>query len=321
MKRYYIVFVFIILAVSGYSQSEEQEKLLDEVQKKAKLKRTGEDSIKVWKYGGGSVFTFSQTSFTNWAKGGDNSMAANLLMNIFANYKKDNSTWDNILELGYGIINVGENGLRKSEDKIDLSSKYGRKAVEKLYYSALINFKSQFSKGYDYPNDSVVVSNYLAPGYILTAIGLDYKPKESITIFLSPLTGKVTIVDDEVLADSGAYGVEKAVFDTLGNRITAGKKFRSEFGGYLKVMYKEDIFKNVNFQTKLELFSNYSEEPENVDLNWEILVTMKLNKFLSVNFSSNLLYDHDIDITDKDGSIGPRTQYMEVFGIGFSYKF
>jgi len=219
-------------------------------------------------------------------------------------------------------VKLGEDDLRKSDDKIDFASKYGHQAFKKWYYTAMIGFKSQFTEGYDYPNDSFAISNLFAPAYLLFTLGIDYKPSENFNLLISPLTSKTTMVFDEDLANAGSFGVDPAEYDTSGIIVTKkGKQIRHEIGAYLKMFFKKDIVENVNFNTKLELFSGYLDEPSNIDVNWETKIEMKVNKFLSASIITNLIYDHDILITDKDGNIGPRTQFKEVLGVGFSYKF
>lgn len=287
------------------------------------------DTTKIWKKGGLISINFSQASFTNWAAGGENSLSGIALLNIFANYKKDKNTWDNTLDLAYGLLQSGHGALRKNEDKIDVSSKYGRYAFyNHWYYTALINFKSQFADGYNYPNDSVIISRFMAPGYILVAIGLDYKPNDYFSLFISPITSKTTFVNDQRLADAGAFGVDKAEYDANGIKIKDGKLIRTEVGGYLRMTYKKDIVKNVNFSTKLELFNNYFVNPQNIDVNWEILIGMKVNKYLSASISTQMIYDNDIPVPIehkvfgiKQPGTGPRLQFKEVLSIGLSYKF
>lgn len=291
------------------------------------LKKQTADSLDGWKVGGVVSLNLTQVSLTNWSAGGENSISINGIISLFANLKKGNSTWDNSLDLGYGFIQQGKTDARKTDDKIDFTSKYGQKAFKNWYYAGLVNFKSQMTAGYNYPDDSTEISNFLAPAYILGAIGLDYKPSEVFTLFISPITMKMTLVNDQILADAGAFGVEAAEIDTAGNIITNGKNSRAEYGGYLRALLKKDVMKNVSLQTKLELFSNYSEEPGNIDVNWEVLISMKVNKYISATISTQLLYDHDIDISvdnNNDGiidAVGPRTQFKEVLGVGFSYKF
>lgn len=289
------------------------------------------DTLKNWKKGGLISINFAQASFTNWAAGGENSVSGIALLNAFSNYKKGKDIWDNSIDLAYGMLQSGTRALRKNDDKIDLSSKYGRYAFyDHWYYSALINFKSQFADGYNFPNDSVVISRFMAPGYLLGSIGLDYKPNDYFSLFLSPVTSKTTFVNDQRLADAGAFGVDKAEFDINGVKIKDGKLVRTEVGGYLRMTFKKDIMKNVNFGTKLELFNNYFENPENIDVNWEVLIGMKVNKYLSASISTQMIYDHDIPVpferkvngngTGQKGA-GPRLQFKEVLSIGFSYKF
>lgn len=285
------------------------------------------DTTKAWKKGGAITINFNQTVLTNWAAGGQNSIAANGLLNLFTNYKRKKTTWDNSAELGYGLLRSGIRGpLYKSDDKIDLTSKWGHEAFYKVYYSALVNFKSQFTEGYNYPNDSVVISDFLAPGYLLGSIGLDYKPNDDISLYLSPVTGKFTFVNRRDLADAGAFGVEPAEHDTSGNIIRPGERVRKELGAYLTFKYKKKLWENVALTTKLDLFSNYFHDFGNIDVNWDVLVNLKVNKYLSVSVNTTLIYDDDVDVpvygsNDEVIGFGPRTQFREVLAVGFSVKF
>ncbi|OFX18580.1 MAG: hypothetical protein A2033_14990 [Bacteroidetes bacterium GWA2_31_9] len=301
----------------SFSQVTEGEK---------KLRTHEADTIVGWKKGAVVTITFSQTSLKNWAAGGENSISINSLMSLFANYKNKNTSWDNSLDVGYGLLRQGKDAdFMKTDDKIDFLSKFGKTAFKNFYWAALLNFKTQMTDGFNYPNDSVRISGLFAPAYLLGAVGMDYKPSEKFTAFLAPVTAKMTFVNDQTLADAGAFGVEAAVFDDLGNITTKGKTSRAEFGGYLRIMFKSEIFKNVSLQSKIDLFSNYLNNPQNVDVNWETLIALKVNKLITATITTNLLYDDDVDIqwTDKDGieHFGPTTQFKEVLGVGISYKF
>lgn len=288
---------------------------------------------KSWTKGGIFSLDFAQSSFTNWAAGGQNALSVTSILNTFANYKKGKNSWDNTLVLGYGMLQSGYSALRKNEDKIDLSSKYGRYAFyEHWYYTALMNFKSQFSDGYNFPNDSVVVSHFLAPAYALAAIGMDYKTKDnSLSIFISPITSRTIIVNDQRLADAGAYGATAATTDIIngvGIQTKKGEKITYQLGGYFKMAFKKDVFTNVNVSSKLELFSNYLKNPQNVVVNWENIISLKVNKYISSNISTVMIYDHSIPVPVerqingvKVAGVGPRLQFKEVFALGFSYKF
>lgn len=284
----------------------------------ASISMYGQENTEIssnWKRGGLVSVNFSQVALHNWAAGGENTISGVSFVNLFANYKKNKMTWDNTVDLGYGLMKQGDNGLIKSDDKIEIASKYGQYAFEKWYYTGLLNFKTQFAPGFQKPTDLNKISDFMAPAYLNIAIGMDFKPNDNFTLFLSPVTGKITIVNSPYLSGLGAYG------------ITPGESIRYEFGGYIKVAYKVDIMENVNFQTKLDLFSNYFHNPGNIDINWESMLAFKVNDFLSANIFFMMIYDDDIKIaidTDDDGiadKSGPRAQMKEMFGLGLSYKF
>jgi len=269
----------------------------------------------LWEKGGLLNLNFSQVALTNWAGGGQNSISINGLVNLFANYEKDKVTWDNALNLGYGLQQQGDGKMLKSDDKIDFSSQVGKKINKKFSYSSFFGFKSQFTPGYNYPNDTVIISDFLAPAYVLLSAGVNYKPKKWFEAYFSPLTGKLTVVNNTILSNAGAFGV------------TPGDKFRGEFGGMARVQIQKDLVENVRLTTKVEAFSNYSDKPDHIDVNWELLLAMKVNKFLTASLTTNLIYDHDVDIAideNDDGitdKMGPRVQFKEVIAIGLSYKF
>lgn len=322
MKKPIFTIILSSILFSLFAQTTEVE---DDLKKKNK------DSIQGWKYGATVSLNLTQVMLKNWAAGGQNSIATNGLVSLYANYKQEKSSWENYLEFGYGTLKQGKGAdWWKTDDKIDFTSKYGKKASKSWYYAGLLNFKTQITSGYNYPDDSTKISDFMAPGYLVGAVGMDYKPNDELTAFIAPLTGKMTFVNDQDLANAGAFGVDPAIYDTATNTIIAsGKKSRSEFGGYVRLFYKKDLMENVRLQSKLDLFSNYIEKPENIDINWELLISMKVNKFISANLSTQLIYDDDITIAIDDNNNGivdageahPRIQFKEVLGIGFSFKF
>jgi hypothetical protein len=284
-----------------------------------------------WKTGGVFNAGVTQVSLTNWASGGLSSISGNATINLFAHMLNGKNSWDNDLILGYGLLKQGDDGdVVKTDDRIDFSSKYGREAWNpKWYYSALANFRTQFTEGEGEPVTDLdgeifkpAISDIFAPAYILGAIGLDYKPNDKLTVFISPLTAKITIVGDDLLAAAGAFGVDPGVIgiDEAGRPIvvTPGSGSRSEFGGYFKLGYTQKLMENVTFTTKLDLFSNY-ESAANIDVNWDALINFKVNDYISGNLGSTVLYDDDINILDSDGKTGPRTQIRQIFGLGFNY--
>jgi Protein of unknown function (DUF3078) len=315
LKSIFLIFVLICTFAFASGQTTDAEK---------KLKTVNADTIMGWKKGGVFGLSLAQTSLSNWAAGGQNSLSVNGIFSAFANYKKGKSAWDNTIDLGYGILKQGKDGIvMKTDDKIDLLSKYGRQAINKLYYAALLNFRTQMRPGYKYPDTENKISDIFAPAYFLLAAGIDYKPSAYFTAFFAPLTGKFTFVTDKILSDAGAFGV------------TPGEKTRSEVGGYIRIAFskndfKDEFLKNVSLTTKIDLFSNYRDNPQNIDVIWENLVALKVNKYLNVNFNTVLIYDDNIKVpVDRNGNgefepteaPGPRTQFKEILGVGFSYNF
>lgn len=285
------------------------------------LKKLETDTVASWKTGGFSGLNLAQTALVNWAPGGQNSLALNGLFNFFAVYKDKVNVWENTLDLGYGLLQQ-ENykGIMKTDDRIELNSKYGRKAFKNFYYAGLVNFRTQFSTGYSYASDGTKnkISNFMAPGYILAAVGLNYIPNPYFNAFVSPLTGRLTIVSDKDLSDKGAFGVEK------------GKCTKQELGGYARLVFaksdfSEGFFKNMTVSSKLDLFSNYLKDPQHVDVNWENLIGMKVNKYITVTLNTQLVYDFDVKYdSNHDGNLDgekARVQFKELLGVGFMYKF
>ncbi len=257
-----------------------------------------------WKKGGFFGINFTQANLSRWAQGGENSLSFAGNFNVFANYAKDKTEWANSLDLSYALLKSGSESVKKSDDRIELNSKYGHKISEHWLYSFLINFKSQFAPGYNYPDDSTAISNFLSPGYITVAAGFTYKPVDYFEVFISPATGKFTIVNDKLLSAFGAYGVDP------------GKTVRSEFGAYLNMKFKKDIMENVTLSTKLELFNNYTDKDKDnakkIDVNWDAALLMKINSYLTASINTQLIYD---------ANIIEKTQFKEMLGIGLGLKF
>lgn len=264
-----------------------------------------------WKISRQASINFSQLSFSNWIAGGKNSISGVGLLDLSANYKKDKIHWDNSLKAGYGLMKEGSNELIKNEDKLDLNTKLGvAMKNEHLLFSTFMNFLTQFADGYKYPNTTDKISGLFAPAYLTIASGLDYQPSEMFSLFFTPVSGKFTFVLDDQLADVGAFGVDP------------GKKTRAEMGATVKSEFKTPVAKNVNLSTSLMLFSNYFHQPQNIDVNWDVAINMKINEYLSANLLTNLIYDHDILIPlDDQGNVGRRVQFKQLFGVGLNIKF
>lgn len=270
------------------------------------------DSIKNWEFSGVTTVNFSQVSLTNWSAGGENSYAFNGLFNFAANYSQNKNDWENSLDIGYGIQKQGEQEVRKTDDHIDFNSKYGRKISKSFFLSAILSFKTQMDDGKKYetdPDTSYTISTFLAPGYVQGALGMEYKPNKTFYAVLSPATGKLTLVLDDTLSANGSFGVDP------------GEKTRLELGGSVNIGLKKEIMKNVTLNSTLGLFSNYLEKPQNIDVDWKVMINMKINNYLSANLNTHLMYDDNINYVDENGKHGPRVQFKEMFGVGLTYKF
>jgi hypothetical protein len=313
-KIYIITFLFLAINLLTFSQVTDAEKT---------LRTQAKDSTQGWKKGGVFSLNLAQTSLTNWAAGGQNSFAVNGLLSTFANYRRGKSVWVNSLDIGYGLIKQGSTGYRKTDDKFDFLSKYGYEAFKNFYYAALFNFKTQITTGYKYTDSGTtttkeIISDSFSPAYLLLALGLDYKPNDHFSAFIAPVTGKLTLVTNKILSGQGAYGVKP------------GQKSLSEFGGYLRAIYtrndfKSEFLKNVTFTSKIDLFSNYIKNPQNIVINWETLIAFKVNKFISASITTQLIYDDKIKVpvirNGEPVSIGSLIQFKEILGVGFSYNF
>lgn len=308
MKNSLVTFVVLLVVNLAFGQDSTS---IDTLPKNWKLQAT---------YG----LNGTQSSFVNWAAGGRNNISVLGYIEASAKYSKNSINWDTDLGLSLGgMMYIGKGNsedLQKTDDRIDFATKVGYKLKKHWYLSALGGFKSQFMDGFNFPNDSVRVSTFMAPGYVNFSLGIDYVPNDRFSLFISPLSTKLTFVQDATLSNAGAFGVTGAVYDaTTGDVITNGKRFRGEFGAYLKVQYNQTIAKNIELKSKLELFSNYLQNPQNIDVNAEIIMNFKVNSWFSASINWLLIYDDDIDIRDNDGNVGPRTQFKSVIGLGVSY--
>jgi Protein of unknown function (DUF3078) len=309
MKIKVLFFFFLLCSVISSAQDAVVRTLFTESMRPIKKDET-DTSKKSWKKGGIYSINIGQGSLSNWAAGGDDfSLSINSRLNIYAFYKKGKYSWDNSLESNLGYIKATSLGSRKNDDRIDLLSKFGYSVGEKWSLSTLLNFRSQFFKGFNYPdNVKTFISDFLAPGYILFSLGMDYKPNKDISIFLSPITSRWVIVKNDTLNAKGLYGVEP------------GKKSVKEIGAFASVNYLKAITKTITYKARLDLFSNYKHNPQNVDLFMTNIFSAKLSKSLSVNYSLDMIYDDDARLFGPTKK-SPALQVKSILGIGFVVKF
>lgn len=281
-----------------------------------------------WTHGGNVGFNMAQSAFDNWAPGGQNNINFLGLLKYGINFKKDNHKWDNgiDLQLGYSYYDMDKDPL-KTDDRIFFSSLYGYNIYnDKLFATANFTFQSQFTDGFDYASDSTNrISGFMVPGYFTLGLGIQWVPNEYFKVNFAPITARMTYVNDQRLADAGAFGVDKAEYDEEGNKTKDGEKIRWELGAHLTAEFKYEIFKNVSFSSKLIAFYDYLTEGNNaldesytcpVDFDWDNALIMKVNDWLSCNLTARLVYDEDVKPVRGDSF----RQFKEVLSIGISYK-
>lgn len=286
-------FVVLMMSLSGFAQTDEQEY------------KEG-----VWDLSGVTGLNFSQTSLENWSAGGENSLAGNAYLNGTLKRKSGNWLWQNSLMLEYGISSMKSQGVRKTNDNIDFSTQLGYSTNSKFFYTGMGSFRTQFYKGYNYPDKSNHISNFMAPAYSNISLGVEWRPRANYSIYYSPASVKMTFVQDDYLSSIGAFGVDP------------GDRFRAEFGSYLKARAEQGIMKNVNLVSTLDLFTAYNSSFGNIDVNWDVLISMKVNEYLSAMLNTTLRYDDDVKSVRSDGTMGgPKVQFKEVLGVGLAYTF
>lgn len=261
-----------------------------------------------WVAKGNASFLFNQSTFNNWLAGGENNISGTAGLNYDLNYKKEDWTWDNKIIASYGLVKTKNSSFaKKTDDRLEINSLLGKKAKGQWSYSAFLNFKTQFTKGYEYDKDingreiRTEYTNILSPAYLLVGPGMLWKKNDNLKVNLSPLTSKFTFVDaNRTLPNEAYFGVKE------------GESMRYELGFNASAYYKFAVVANVAFENILNLYSNYLEDPQNVDLDYQLNIVMKINRFLSTNISFQTVYD---DNAYKG------FQIRQVFGVGANYGF
>ena len=291
------------------------------------------DTVKYWNLDGKTSLQFNQLSLNNWAQGGESALSGKAAANIDLDYERNNFSISNNINLMFGMVGQEGMELQKTDDKIDASTNFAYSAFKNWSYSTFINLKTQFANGYKYPDDSTLISSFFAPAYLTLSLGMKYKPDNEFLCILSPASGKLTIVNDQELANKGAYGVKPAVInDSTGTVIRKGENFKAEFGINVLLKIKKKIAEDIIAESKLNLYNNYLDEMENnrwnIDVDWESNISFAVNDYISTNLYLHMIYDHNIKISQyeeingeevKTGE-GPRLQFKESFGIGLNFQ-
>lgn len=273
--------------------------------------------LPIWEFEGSADIKFNQGYVSeSWAEGGESSISTLSILKYSADYSYGKiRNLDTDVEYRLGYLKAGDSEMQKNDDKFELNVKYGKQAFNNWYYSGLLNFKTQFFEGKEYVNDSTVnvVSEFLSPAYVVFSLGLDYKPSNKLTVLISPLTSKFTIVADTVSYDQTRFGLD------------TDEMIRKELGAYVKIISKLKFSNNIKLENKLNFFTNYSKNPQNVDVDWELNLGVQLTDYIKMSVNTHFIYDDDVDIpVFEDGvqvGVTKKAQFKELFGIGFTYSF
>lgn len=309
MKKTLLLILFSTTVTFVQAQNSEKELILNT---EKVVKSIADTTKNGWKKKGNISFLFNQSNFNNWVSGGENNLSGNLGINYDFNYKKDDLSWDNKVLASYGLLQTKNADFeKKTDDRFELNSILGKKTIGEWYYSFFLNFRTQFTKGYIYGKDANGVeirtenTNILSPGYLTFGPGMYWKKNDNFKLNFAPLTSKFTFVDKDYT--SGVGYVDGSYFG-----VDAAKSVRYELGFYTSIYYKSNIMANVSAENTLNLYSNYLENPQNVDIDYSLAIVLKINGYLSTNFTFQTIYD-------DNAFQGFQTR--QVFGLGINYGF
>lgn len=265
-----------------------------------KAQETVQDSTKLWKRNGNISLLFNQTAYNKqWLGGGTSNVAGNFGLNYDFNYKNGDVVWDNKFILAYGLSKIkGDEKTAKTDDRLELNSLWGKNASGQWYYSMFFNFKSQVDTGLD--KNMTKISHFFSPAFFQLGPGILWKKNDNLSVNFSPATAKLIIVHPHFTEFGSSFGVLQ------------GDSSRFEFGASISAYYKLNLMTNVSVENRLNLYSNYLDNPQNVDVDYQMNVVMKINKYLSANVALQAIYD--------DNSV-KAVQIREVFGLGVNYGF
>ena len=304
-----VLFLLLIL-ISSTSQAQDAVVRKLQMESLRQIKRDVPDTgKKTWIKGGAYALSIGQGSQSNWAAGGDDfSFTINTSLRLFAFYKKTKHSWDNTLDINFGYLNTTSLGSRKNDDRFDLLSKYGLKLNKKFNLATLVNFRSQFLKGYTYPNNvKTFASAFLSPAYLVFSQGIDFKPNKELSIFVSPVTSRWVFVTDSTLSAKGEYGVKQHTHSINQN------------GAFATIGYQRAFNKMVSYKSRVDLFSNYQKDPQNVDVFMTNTLSAKVAKIIAFSWNVDMIYDDDARLFGPNNS-SPGLQFKSIIGVGLQVK-
>jgi hypothetical protein len=286
------------------------------------------DTVPHWTKKNSIGFDISEIAFVNWNAGGTSSVSGLLKTKFNRAYNTDNYNWSNELIMRYGLNKQDGIELRKTDDVLLFSSTFGyrKDTLSNWYYTAKFNFNTQFTNGYAYPNTEKSISKPFAPAYVFIGLGAEYaSKKKDELLYLSPFTSKMTFVLDQRLANQGAFGVVKGIYDLDGTLLKEGEKSKIELGFLLTGYYKKQVVKNVTVENRLSLYSDYINNFGNIDVDYDVSFDLVVNEHIRTNIGLHIIYDDDIkskkNVDGEQITFGAKTQLKQVLGVGLLYQF
>lgn len=323
MRLHSFIFgLFLLLTTQSFAQSVDT------------IKVNEPDSIIIpkvvshWKKENIIGFDLNEIAFVNWNAGGNSAISGLVKGTFTRKYENGNLKWANELIMRYGVSKQDGVELRKTDDAFQFNSTFGyrKDTTSNWFHTAKFNFNTQFTNGYAYPNTELAISKPFAPAYTFLGVGAEFNNnKKNLQLYISPLTLKNTMVLDQRLADQGAFGVDKAIYDPLtGEKIKDGNNTRTELGFLFTSNYKTEIVKNIKLENKLTLYSDYINNFGNIDVDWQLQLDFIVNKYVRANINTHVIYDDDIKAKEEiDGEqviVGPKIQLKQMLGVGLIYS-
>ncbi len=317
MKKATLLLLAIIFTGSVYGQTDGNVLTISD----DAIGDVKKDTVKPWAWSGLYNVSMTQTSLTNWAAGGNNNANVNGLIKQLAIYSKNKWVWNNLLEANFGY-NFQPGQDIKTDDRLEFTTRLDRElASEAWRLSLFANFRTQFTDGFKDPDYVNRISAFMAPAYLTYGLGLTNASIKGLNVYFSPIQIKQTFVLDSTLAAEGVfYDINSPNVGVLDNDGT----YRTELGAYLDIIYKKAFSEQFEVASKLNLFSNYLDRPQNIDVNWETLFLLKVYKSITVTLALHLIYDNDVNVRDSNGdgtANAPGTQFKQILGVGLAYSF
>ncbi|MEO6220175.1 MAG: DUF3078 domain-containing protein [Ginsengibacter sp.] len=327
------IFTFLAFSMFCYPGFSQKKSTANQLKDTSSIKAT-------WTKGAHFFAIAGQAGSKNWASGNDVfSVSANMFLNAHANLTKKRWYFNNSLIASYGLINTDEYATIKNDDKIDIFSTLGIKLKKKTKFGvgAALNFRSQFSNGYerDYLNQGIKrrASGFFAPAYItLAPIGVSYQTK-NLQVYGTALGFRGVIVSNQpysyiyqggiipsdMINEKNRAIIERSIAEMYG--VNPKKTIQYQAGPYISAAYNKEIFKSISYISRIDLFSDFTHKtPGNIDVFFSNTFIFKINNSIKALYSLDLAYDDNIKKFGyyKDH---PALQSKSILGIGLNMRF